>query len=45
MWIRLTVAESPIVQEALDTKSAAEMPVLDALKTYLTPRSTSYLCG
>src|SRR4029078_5485209 len=34
MWIRLTVAESPIFQEALDAKSAAKMPVLAALKTY-----------
>jgi MFS transporter, MHS family, shikimate and dehydroshikimate transport protein len=34
MWIRLTVAESPIFQETLDAKSVAKMPVLDALKTY-----------
>ena len=34
MWIRLTVAESPIFQETLDVKSVAKMPVLDARKTY-----------
>ncbi|MBW0114697.1 MFS transporter [Pseudonocardia abyssalis] len=34
MWIRLTVSESPVFQESLDTKSAARMPVLDALRTY-----------
>jgi metabolite-proton symporter len=43
MWIRLTVAESPIFQETLDTKSAAKMPVLDALKTY--PKEIALAAG
>ena len=43
MWIRLTVAESPIFQEALDAKSAAKMPVLDALKTY--PKEIALAAG
>jgi metabolite-proton symporter len=43
MWIRLTVAESPIFQEALDKKSAAKMPVLDALKTY--PKEIALAAG
>ena len=43
MWIRLTVAESPIFQETLDAKSAAKMPVLDALKTY--PKEIALAAG
>ena len=43
MWIRLAVAESPIFQEALDAKSAAKMPVLDALKTY--PKEIALAAG
>src|SRR6476659_736975 len=43
MWIRLTVAESPIFQEALDAKSAAKMPVFDALKTY--PKEIALAAG
>jgi AMP-binding enzyme/Major Facilitator Superfamily len=43
MWIRLTVAESPIFQEALHAKSAAKMPVLDALKTY--PKEIALAAG
>ena len=43
MWIRLTVAESPIFQEALDAKSAAKMPVLEALKTY--PKEIALAAG
>ena len=43
MWIRLTVAESPIFREALDAKSAAKMPVLDALKTY--PKEIALAAG
>jgi MFS family permease len=34
LWIRLTVAESPVFQQALDEKASARMPVLDALRTY-----------
>ena len=43
MWIRLTVAESPIFQKTLDAKSAAQMPVLDALKTY--PKEIALAAG
>ena len=43
MWIRLAVAESPIFQETLDAKSAAKMPVLDALKTY--PKEIALAAG
>src|SRR6476620_1057949 len=43
MWIRLTVAESPIFQEALDARSASKMPVLDALKTY--PKEIALAAG
>jgi MFS family permease len=43
MWIRLTVAESPIFQKTLDKKSAAKMPVLDALKTY--PKEIALAAG
>ena len=43
MWIRLTVAESPIFQETLDAKSTAKMPVLDALKTY--PKEIALAAG
>ena len=43
MWIRLTVSESPIFQEALDAKSVAKMPVLDALKTY--PKEIALAAG
>ena len=34
MWIRLTVSESPVFQETLDSKDAARMPVFEALRTY-----------
>ena len=43
MWIRLAVAESPIFQKTLDAKSAAKMPVLDALKTY--PKEIALAAG
>ncbi len=43
MWIRLTVAESPIFQETLDAKSAVRLPVLDALKTY--PKEIALAAG
>ena len=43
MWIRLTVAESPIFQQTLDAKSAAKMPVLEALKTY--PKEIALAAG
>ena len=43
MWIRLAVAESPVFQEALDAKSTARMPVLDALKTY--PKEIALAAG
>ena len=43
MWIRLTVAESPVFQETLHAKSAAKMPVLDALKTY--PKEIALAAG
>jgi MFS transporter, MHS family, shikimate and dehydroshikimate transport protein len=43
MWIRLTVAESPIFQTTLDAGSAARMPVLDALKTY--PKEIALAAG
>ena len=43
MWIRLTVAESPVFQETLDAKSTAKMPVLDALKTY--PKEIALAAG
>jgi len=43
MWIRLTVAESPVFREALDAKSAAKMPVLDVLKTY--PKEIALAAG
>jgi MFS transporter, MHS family, shikimate and dehydroshikimate transport protein len=34
MWIRLTVAESPVFQESMETKAAARMPVVEAFRTY-----------
>jgi len=34
MWIRLTVAESPVFRESMETKSAARMPVVEAFRTY-----------
>jgi hypothetical protein len=43
MWIRLTVAESPIFQKTLEAKQAAKMPVLDALKTY--PKEIALAAG
>jgi MFS family permease len=43
IWIWLTVAESPIFQEALDARSAAKMPVLDTLKTY--PKEIALAAG
>jgi metabolite-proton symporter len=43
LWIRLTVAESPVFQHALDAKAAAKMPVLDALRTY--PRQIALAAG
>jgi metabolite-proton symporter len=43
MWIRLAVPESPIFQATLDTKSAAKMPVLEALKTY--PKEITLAAG
>jgi metabolite-proton symporter len=43
MWIRLTVAESPIFHDALEAKSPAKMPVLDALKTY--PKEIALAAG
>ncbi|MGH6825007.1 MFS transporter [Methyloceanibacter sp.] len=43
MWIRLTVAESPIFQETLDAKAAAKMPVLEALETY--PKEIALAAG
>ena len=43
MWIRLAVAESPVFQKTLDAKSAAKMPVLDALKTY--PKEIALAAG
>jgi MFS family permease len=43
MWIRLTVTESPIFQQALDAKSTARMPVLEALKTY--PKEIALAAG
>jgi metabolite-proton symporter len=43
MWIRLTVTESPIFQETFDAKSAAKMPVLEALKTY--PKEIALAAG
>ena len=43
MWIRLALAESPIFQKTLDAKSAAKMPVLDALKTY--PKEIALAAG
>lgn len=43
MWIRLTVSESPVFQESLDRKSAARMPVLDALKAY--PKEIALAAG
>lgn len=43
LWIRLTVSESPIFQKTLDEKTAARMPVLDALRTY--PKEISLAAG
>jgi MFS transporter, MHS family, shikimate and dehydroshikimate transport protein len=43
MWIRLAVVESPIFQATLDAKSAAKMPVLDALRTY--PKEIALAAG
>jgi metabolite-proton symporter len=43
MWIRLTVAESPIFQRMLDAEMAARMPVFDALKTY--PKEIALAAG
>ena len=43
LWIRLTVAESPIFREALDAQSAAKLPILDALKTY--PKEIALAAG
>jgi MFS transporter, MHS family, shikimate and dehydroshikimate transport protein len=34
MWIRLSVSESRIFRETVEAKSAARMPVLEALRTY-----------
>jgi MFS transporter, MHS family, shikimate and dehydroshikimate transport protein len=43
LWIRLTVAESPVFQRTLDAKASAKMPVLDALRTY--PRQIALAAG
>lgn len=43
MWIRLTVSESPVFRESMDTKAAARMPVLDALRTY--PKEIALAAG
>ena len=43
LWIRLTVAESPIFRKALDPQSAVKMPILDALKTY--PKEIALAAG
>jgi len=43
LWIRLSVAESPIFQRTLDERSAAKMPVLDALRTY--PKQIALAAG
>ncbi|MCO1660357.1 MFS transporter [Pseudonocardia humida] len=43
LWIRLAVSESRIFQETLDSKSAARMPVLDALRTY--PKEIALAAG
>jgi metabolite-proton symporter len=43
LWIRLTVSESPVFQETLDAKSAARMPVFEALRTY--PKEIALAAG
>jgi MHS family shikimate/dehydroshikimate transporter-like MFS transporter len=43
MWIRLTVAESPVFQQTLAEKSAIKLPVLDAIKTY--PKEIALAAG
>lgn len=43
MWIRLTVSESPVFRESMDTKAAARMPVVDALRTY--PKEIALAAG
>jgi MFS transporter, MHS family, shikimate and dehydroshikimate transport protein len=43
LWIRLTVAESPVFQRTLDAKASAKMPFLDALRTY--PRQIALAAG
>ena len=43
MWIRLTVSESPVFRESMDTKAAARMPVLGALRTY--PKEVALAAG
>jgi metabolite-proton symporter len=43
LWIRLTVSESPIFRETLETRSAARLPVLDALRTY--PKEIALAAG
>jgi MFS transporter, MHS family, shikimate and dehydroshikimate transport protein len=43
LWIRLTVSESPVFRETLDAKSAARMPVFEALRTY--PKEIALAAG
>jgi metabolite-proton symporter len=43
LWIRLTVSESPVFRESVERKSAARMPVLDALRAY--PKEIALAAG
>lgn len=43
MWIRLTIAESPVFGQTLDTKSAARMPVLRTYPTEIGLAAGSFL--
>jgi metabolite-proton symporter len=43
MWIRLSVSESRIFAETVEAKSAARMPVLEALRTY--PKEIALAAG
>ena len=43
LWIRLTVAESPVFQQTLDATASAKMPVVDALRTY--PKEIALAAG
>jgi metabolite-proton symporter len=43
LWIRVTVPETPLFQEIIDAKSAARLPVMEALRTY--PKEIALAAG